>query len=334
VTEPDQWYEEPPKRSPTFLIVLGVLLLLLVALLVVFAKNLGVGGSTDQVAVPTVVGLPQDQATAKLTDAGFTVVPKQELEAGKAQGIVLRQDPDGGTKIDKGGSVTIVVNSGEAPVDVPDLVGKTDAEADKVLRDLGLVATYVSEPNDEKPEGEILAQDPEPGGDPVPKGSTITLTRSSGAGEAEVPDVAGKSPTEAANILGRAGFETTTTDEESGTVPKGQVVRTDPPAGDQLQKGQQVTIYVSTGPSTVTVPSVLDLSAAQATSKLRAAGFNVTTVQRTTIDPEEDGLVLAQSPEGDTDAAAGSTVTIYVGKLIATTSTSTTSSTTTTTTTP
>ncbi|MCU1487092.1 MAG: serine/threonine protein kinase with sensor(s) [Actinomycetia bacterium] len=332
VTNQDDWYDEPPKRSPTFLIVLGVLLLLLVALLVLFAKNLGVGGSSSQVAVPTVVGLPQDQATTKLTDAGFKVETKQELEAGKAQDIVLRQDPDGGTKIDKGGTVTIVVNSGEAPVEVPDLVGKTDAEADKLLRDLGLVATYVTETNDEKPEGEILAQDPEPGGDPVPKGTSIKLTVSSGAGEAEVPDVSGKSPTEAANILGRAGFETTQSDESSDTVKDGVVIRTDPPAGELVQKGDKVTIVVSTGPSSVTVPSVLDLSASQATARLRADGFAVTVVQRTTIDPEEDGIVLAQSPEGDATAAAGSTVTIYVGKLI--TSSSTTSSSTTTTSTP
>jgi hypothetical protein len=58
----------------------------------------------------------------------------------------------------------------------------------------------------------------------------------------------------------------------------------------------------------------------------------VAVVQRTTLDPEAAGTVLAQSPEGDTDADAGSTVTIYVGKLIA--GTTTTSSSTTTTTAP
>jgi serine/threonine-protein kinase len=332
VAQEEAWYEDPPKRSPTFFIVLGVLLVLLVALLVLFAKNLGVGGNGSQVAVPSVTGLAVDQATTKLTDAGFEVVTKQELQSGKALNIVLAQDPDAGTKIEKGGRVTITVNSGEAPVEVPDLVGKTDAEVDKLLRDLGLVANYVTETNDDAAEGVVLAQDPEPGGDPVPKGTVIKVTISSGAGEAEVPDVAGSSPTDAANVLGRAGFETTTVDEASDTVPQGKVIRTDPGAGEVVQKGESITIFVSTGPSSTQVPSVLDLSAAQATAKLRAAGFAVTTVQRTTIDPDEEGLVLAQSPEGGEPAAKGSTVTIYVGKLVVSSSSTTTSTSSTTTT--
>ncbi len=45
-----------------------------------------------------------------LTDAGFEVEQKQEIQEGKAEGIVLRQDPDAGQKIDKGGKVTIVVS--------------------------------------------------------------------------------------------------------------------------------------------------------------------------------------------------------------------------------
>jgi serine/threonine-protein kinase len=213
-------------------------------------------------------------------------------------------------------------------------VGKTDAEADKLLRDAGLVGQYTTVPNDQAPEGEVLSQDPQPGGDKVPKGSTVHVTLSGGAGQAQIPDVSGSTPTDAANVLGRAGFQTTTVDEPSSNVPSGQVTRTDPPAGDTLQKGQKVTIYVSSGPSTVTVPSVLDLSADQATAKLRDAGFLVTKVQRTTIDPQEDGLVIDQSPQGGQDAPKGSTVTIYVGKLITGSSSTTSSSSTTTTTTP
>jgi serine/threonine-protein kinase len=208
----EQWYEEPPKRSPTFLIVLGVLLLILVALLVVFAKNLGVGDSTKQVEVPNVVGKPTAEASKMLTDAGFEVETASDLDENKPRDTVLRQDPEGGTKIDDGGTVKIIVNTGEAPVDVPNVVGKTDAEADKILRDAGLVAHITREESDDKPEGEVLAQDPEAGGDPVPKGTTVEITISSGQGDVEVPDVTGMSEAEAANELGRAGFDTTRTE--------------------------------------------------------------------------------------------------------------------------
>jgi beta-lactam-binding protein with PASTA domain len=59
---------------------------------------------------------------------------------------------------------------------------------------------------------------------------------------------------------------------------------------------------------------------------LRADGFVVQQQTRTTLDPNEDGLVIGQSPEGDSQASAGSTVTIYIGRFVG--SSSTTSSTT------
>src|SRR5690606_18690018 len=117
-------------------------------------------------------------------------------------------------------------------------------------------------------------------------------------------------------------------------VEEGKVIRTDPPAGTPLERGSEVRVFVSTGAGTATVPSVLDLSPEQATSELRGAGFSVERVTRTTLDPDEDGLVIDQSPGGDSEAKPGSTVTIVVGRFVASTTTSTSTTTTTTTTAP
>ena len=327
----EQWYEPEPKRSPTFMIVLAILLLLLVGGLFLVARALGVGNSTEQVRVPSVVGLTAEEATIELEGAGFTVVPTQESDPDREEGIVLRQDPEEGTELGEGEEVGIVVNSGQPPAEVPDLVGRTQEEADRLLREAGLVAKFVPVDSEDVPEGEVLSQDPPPGGE-LPRGSIVTVEFSSGAGEEEVPDVSGRSSSEAGNILGRAGFEASFEDEESSDVPEGQVIRTDPPAGTPLEKGSQVTVHVSSGSNTATVPSVLDLSADQATAELRAAGFTVQRVNRTTLDPDEDGLVIDQSPSGDTEAEQGATVTIVVGRYVG--SATTTSTTTTTTTTP
>ncbi|MCU1372957.1 MAG: serine/threonine protein kinase with sensor(s) [Actinomycetia bacterium] len=320
-----EWYEEPPKRSPTFLIVLGVLLVLLVALLVLFAKNLGVGNNAAQAKVPSVVGMQVDEATKALQDAGFSVDPKTESQPDKAEGIVLSQDPEAGTKIKKGDKVTIHVNSGQPAVPVPTLVGKTEAEARKLLDDAGLVGDFQPQADDTVPQGEVISQDPASG--ELPKGSVVKVTYSSGAGETQVPDVSGLTATAAANQLGRAGFEVVPQEEASSTVAKGLVIRTDPPADSTLPKGEKVTVYVSSGPSTASVPSVLDLSAADATATLRQAGFLVKQQTRAVLDPAEDGLVIAQSPDGGSDAAPGSTVTITIGRFAAGSSSTTTSTT-------
>jgi len=324
--------DQVPRRSPTFLIVLAVLVLLLIGLLAVLAHNLGVGTSKKQVAVPTVTGLQQADATSKLEGLGFKVSTTNDTDGTKAEGIVLKQDPDPGTKLNKGAEVKIVVNSGQPLVDVPDVVGNDRDTAASKLQAAGLVASFQPQAS-EKPSGEVLAQDPD-GGQQLAKGSTVKLTVSGGPEQVQVPDVSGQTADAAANALGRAGFQTTVQNEPSTTVPKGQVTRTDPTAGTTAPKGSSVTIYVSSGASQV--PSVIGLSVDQAISKLQAAGFTVQRRNQTTVDPSENNIVIDQSPQPGSAAPAGSTVVITVGRFIggSTSSSTTPTSTTTTTTAP
>lgn len=323
-TDEETW--EEPKRSPTFLIVLGVLLLLLIAGLVLVARMLGVGETNEQVTVPGVVGRPVEQATALLEEAGFEVDAVPEAAPDQAEGIVLRQDPEEGTELAEGETVTIVVSSGQPPVLVPDVVGEQQEDADRLLREAGLVAQFQPVDDEEVPEGEVISQDPEPGRE-APRGSVVTVEFSSGAGEEEVPDVSGRTSNEAANVLGRAGFATAFAEEPSDDVPEGRVIRTEPDAGEVVERGTEVRVFVSTGPDSVTVPSVLDLSVDQATAELRAAGFRVQLQTRTVLDPGDDGLVVDQSPDGG-KAARGSTVTIVVGDHVLASTTTTTTTTT------
>jgi serine/threonine-protein kinase len=100
--------------------------------------------------------------------------------------------------------------------------------------------------------GEVFQQNPAAGSD-VPKSQAITLTVSSGKSKVSVPDVSGDSQAEAGSTLGNAGLKVNKTQNEvSDTVPSGQVTRTDPAAGTQVDKGSGVTVYVSSGPATTT----------------------------------------------------------------------------------
>jgi eukaryotic-like serine/threonine-protein kinase len=134
-----------------------------------------------------------------------------------------------------------------------------------------------------------------------------------------VPDVTGDTADSAANTLGQAGFPTTTRLEPSDSVEAGRVIRTEPPANTPLVPGETVVLVVSSGPAPVTVPPVVGLSQEAATSALTQAGFQVEVVEQE-IDPEEfpgveDGEVIDQNPDGNTQAPPGSTVTITVARL-------------------
>ena len=180
---------------------------------------------------------------------GFVVTTKQESVPDKNEGVVIRQDPDPGTKLDKGGSVTIVVNSGQPPIAVPDLVGLKEGDADSKLRAAGLVGDFTSK-SDRAPAGQVLAQDPK-SGTTLPKGSVVKLTVSSGPETVKVPDVTKLTEADATDILERAGFVVTVVRQANASDPE-RVFKSNPVAGTDLARGETVTIYISTGPATTT----------------------------------------------------------------------------------
>jgi serine/threonine-protein kinase len=317
--------EPPPRRnSAMFIVVLVVLLGLLAALLFLLGRTIGLGGeSVAQVAVPDVLNKPVAEAQAALTDAGFTAKVEQKENGDVPEGTVFDQSPDPGEKIDKGSEVTITVSSSGAPVEVPNLVGQKDVDADAQLQAIGLSADFERVDDPDVPAGTVTDQDPR-AGETLPKGSAVKLQVSNGPGQAPVPDVAGKDPTVAANELGRAGFETTLAEEPSDSVEEGKVTRTDPPAGTELDKGETVTIYVSTGKSSVTVPNVLGMDEAGAVATLQDAGFRVVRISQTVANLANDGKVIDQSPDAGAEAPRGSTVTITVGQSPTGTTTTTT----------
>ena len=83
-----------------------------------------------------------------------------------------------------------------------------------------------------------------------------------------------------------------------------------------MQRGTQVTILVSKGPQTAFVPNVLGFSALLAVQTVRAAGFKPVVQQQDTSDQAQDGIVLSESPEQNTQATLGTPVTITVGHYV------------------
>ncbi|MDQ1403087.1 MAG: eukaryotic-like serine/threonine-protein kinase [Actinomycetota bacterium] len=316
-------YEEPHRRTGAYVVLLFVLLGLLGLILFLVGRTLGVGGSsTKQTTVPTVTSKTDTEAKSILTSAGFKVKELQEANDADA-GIVFDQSPSGGAKAKSGSSVTIKVSAGAAPIKVPDVVGQTVNDASDTLRGVGFNVQVNEQPDDTKPAGEVLAQDPKANTDAA-KGSTITLTVSSGKAKVVVPDESGKDATEAANDLGAKKLKTKTTHEASSTVADGSVIRTDPAAGTAVDEGSTVTLVVSSGPEQVTVPDVMGMTQTQATQTLQNAGFHVVSQDQFTTHSSENGRVLDQSPNAGTKADKGSTVTITVGRSPAGSTTSTT----------
>jgi serine/threonine-protein kinase len=196
-------------------------------------------------------------------------------------------------------------------VTVPTVVGADQAAAETRLRQEGFQVESVAR-NSERPKGEVLGQDPQ-GGEEAEEGSTVTLTVSDGPEQRPVPSVVGLTYRSAARRLRSAGFAVRRRDEASTSVEEGRVISSSPAEGTQADRGQEVTLVVSTGPEQAAVPSVVGQSEDDARATLQGAGFNVSVTREESAD-EDPGTVLRQSPAGGEQAEEGSTVALVVAR--------------------
>ncbi|HEY5540112.1 MAG TPA: PASTA domain-containing protein [Coriobacteriia bacterium] len=138
--------------------------------------DLVVSAGQATVTMPDVRGASQANATAELTNAGLKVDAGQVFSSGPA-GTVISQGPAPGTAVPAGGTVTISVSKGLAPVKVPDVTGATTSDARTKLADLGFVPVVSTEASGTSPghRGKVVSQDPE-GGTSAASGSKVKIT--------------------------------------------------------------------------------------------------------------------------------------------------------------
>lgn len=327
-TEEPEAQDPPRSRAGLYI---GILIAALLVLGGVFAVIMSRSGSTEMVTVPSVVGLELEAAEKELNDAGFEVEVSEKPSDTIGAGIVLSQDPDKDTQAPKGSTVEIVVSTGTEQIEVPNVVGRTQPEAEKILTDKNLLPRIEYEENDNIDAGEVLRQDP-PAGENVDSGSVVNLVVSKGAGEEIVPDVVGQPLAQAQAAIQDQGFRfANPTREPSATMPEGSVISTDPPGGTPLPRNSVIKIVVSSGVEQVEVPTVTGQSEEAATATLKDRGFNVAVTPRSVpSDDPNANRVISQDPSGGSTKDKGSTVTITVGVPTATTTTTSTTTTTTT----
>jgi serine/threonine-protein kinase len=287
----------------------------------------------DMRTVPSIVGLSEADAQAKVEDAGF----KYEKEgvqpsADVAQGNVARQDPEQNTKLEKGKTISYWISSGEGKVEVPDVTQMDQTKAAAALAKLGLEVTTKPEVNTEVDAGTVLRQNPE-AGKKVDAGTTVTLTIAAASNTVKVPYLIGMMKDNATTSLQSMNL-TPVVQEVDSEQPGGTVVDQDPKSGAELQPGDKVTVYVSNAPveTTVKVPAVaaLGLTEAQAKARLALFGLKARVIDLETPD-YKPGLCIYQDPAAGATVKIGSTVEITIAREPATTTTTTEPPTTTTT---
>ena len=137
--------------------------------------NLVISLGIEEATVPKVKGLKQDEAIKALEDAKLKYEIVEEESKKIEEGYVISQETDEDTKVNAGDTVVIHVSTGIKMVEVPSIVGKSESDAKKELKDAGLKVIVVTEEDTTKDNNTVLKQSLDAGKE-VEDGTSITIT--------------------------------------------------------------------------------------------------------------------------------------------------------------
>jgi serine/threonine-protein kinase len=263
-----------------------------------------------QTEVPKIVGMNQDQANQALRSAGLELGDvREETSPSVAIGYIITQNPAAGAKVTQGGKVDIVLSRGTGSVVVPDLTGRSPAEAEAELKALNLSYTAgSSRPDASIAKGLICAQSPA-AENQVAEGTSVICDISTGPETALISNVYGMTKDNAANLLTTTGFKVAyAEDVYSSAVDAGQVVSQD--KSGEAVKGTTVTLTISKGPEPapevkVTVPNIVGMDVNAASNALSSQGLSLDYT-----GSAAGKIVKSQDPKPNTSVLPGSTVKV------------------------
>ena len=199
------------------------------------------------VEVPNVVGMSLANAEAAIENAGLTVGAVANDYSGTVPaGNVISQGPVGGTMVIPGSEVSLVISLGPSLVEVPNVVGMSEADAEAAIINAGLtIGAMARDYSNTVPAGQVIGQGPV-GGTMVIPGSAVDLVVSLGPLLFTVPNVVGLSQTSAETAIIGAGLVVGNISPELGSGETyDKVVSQIPSVGTEASEGTAVDLVFS-----------------------------------------------------------------------------------------
>jgi serine/threonine-protein kinase len=198
----------------------------------------------DQIAVPDVIGLTIEQATAELNNDGLVIGEVTYQEAvDRPENTIISQNPSKDTNVDRGTAINVIISQGKGQVEVPNLINFSSVDdARQALINAQLTLGAVTREASDLPPNTVLRSDPI-AGTLVDKGSAVAIVVSSGS--VEVPNVVGQDASAARITLANEGFIVETVYLESDEVAAGTVISQSPGGGEMGDFESTVTITVA-----------------------------------------------------------------------------------------
>ena len=203
--------------------------------------------SSAEVVVPDVTGQTLAVAKQKLEDKNLRVDIAEMYDSNVPTGQVVKQDPEGGSKVKEERLVTIYVSKGGEEVSMPELKGLQKSAAEDKITSVGLKLGVVTEEFSSQPAGKVIAQDPR-AGTKISKGQVVDLVISKGerSRKVAVPSVVGGKEAAAKDAIENRGLHIGSVTKEASSQAAGTVVRQSPAAGSEVEEGTSVDLVLAT----------------------------------------------------------------------------------------
>jgi serine/threonine-protein kinase len=258
--------------------------------------------------VPDMLGDPLATAEAEAEEAGLDLVLQQEFNSDVPNGAVISQSMAPGTEAERGDSLTVVLSQGPELAAVPEVEGLTREVAIARLDNARFEYRIVREYHQTVPADRVIGQSPERATE-LEVGKQVRLTVSRGPEPVDLPSLAGQTEAEARASLKNLNLALGGVIREfSATVIAGEVIRTEPPAGQTVDQESEVALVVSKGPRSFPMPDVKGQPTAEARALLEGQDLVVRVI---TLPDTSGSTVVGQRPAAGTTVKQGDTVTLY-----------------------
>jgi serine/threonine-protein kinase len=209
-------------------------------------------------------------------------------------------------------SIGFYLANQDPTANVPALVGKSNVEAESLLRQAKLEGDPRTGSSEGCKAGTVISQDP-PKGQEVVEGTQVNYEVCGAPSLVAVPNLVRSTKEEAVKALTALGLKSSVV-QEDGTQKLDEVTRSDPAASQKVAPGSTVIIYVSKFNQAV-VPELANKTLAQAQAALEAAGFTseAKTTETQVVDQSKVGLVISSSPTAGKVLMKTDVVTLRIG---------------------
>lgn len=210
--------------------------------------SLSISKEKSNSQIPNLSGYTLEEAMEIVKELDLEIEVEKEIYNPEIEkGKIIAQKPEykNNSKIKKGSTIKVIVSTGENAIKVPKVIGYTRNEAIKMLEDLGLEVEIQEDYSNVVEKGYVMSQSIEEG-EIVSANNKIIIYISKGIEQVQVPDLSGKTESEAKSSITNAKLKWKSTEKTfNSSKPSGVVINQSIPSGSMVDRNTEITITLN-----------------------------------------------------------------------------------------